>query len=275
MHSLVPDGVFERLEDGRAVFRALPPPRDEDVERLVCQIRRAVDRCLVLWDEWHDEDDDHEARHIRAAAAATPQRPGGVSVLPSPRSAFVMGYSLHADRCVEQGDREALERLCRYGARSPIALSRLSISATGQVVMGLKRPLRTGQTELVFSPEEFLRRLAALIPPRRTNLTRYHGVFAPNHPLRSSVVPAQVVERPIKRKYALPWAELLRRVFAVDVLKCEACNGEMRIIAVLPESPITVKILEHLGLPTEPPRPRATAPPPAARGWIDDAWSGP
>src|SRR5258708_7141346 len=41
-------------------------------------------------------------------------------------------------------------------------------------------------------PRLFLRRLCAteLVPSPRVNLTRYHGVFAPNHCLRARIVPA-------------------------------------------------------------------------------------
>ena len=38
-------------------------------------------------------------------------------------------------------------------------------------------------------------RLAALVPTPRVNLTRYHGVFAPNHPLRDQVTPARRGQR--------------------------------------------------------------------------------
>lgn len=43
-------------------------------------------------------------------------------------------------RKIEVDDRDALERLCRYGARSPIANSRLSLDGRGRVVIALKRP---------------------------------------------------------------------------------------------------------------------------------------
>ena len=45
-------------------------------------------------------------------------------------------------------------------------------------------------THGVFEPLDFIARLAALVPNPRVNLTRYHGVFAPNHPLREQVTPA-------------------------------------------------------------------------------------
>jgi hypothetical protein len=58
-------------------------------------------------------------------------------------------------------------------------------------------------------------------------------------------------ERP--RRRSLPWAELLRRVFAVDVLVCGRCGGPMTVIAYLTEAAVVGKILTHLGLPTTSP----------------------
>jgi hypothetical protein len=39
---------------------------------------------------------------------------------------------------------------------------------------------RTRTTHIVLSPLEFLAKLAALVPPPRVNLVRYHGVLPPN-----------------------------------------------------------------------------------------------
>jgi len=50
------------------------------------------------------------------------------------RSAFLDRYSLHADRLVDEADRDGLERLCRSGARTPVANSRLSLDPSGRVV---------------------------------------------------------------------------------------------------------------------------------------------
>ena len=47
------------------------------------------------------------------------------------------------------------------------------------------RPGANGVVEL--STFEFLDRLADLVPPPRKHRHRYHGVFAPNHKLRSAV----------------------------------------------------------------------------------------
>ena len=49
------------------------------------------------------------------------------------------------------------------------------------------------------------------------------------------------------------WAELMKRVFSVDVLGCDRCGGRMRIIAAIPPPEAIRKILECLGLPSRPP----------------------
>ncbi len=49
--------------------------------------------------------------------------------------------------------------------------------------------------------------------------------------------------------------------FVLDVLVCHACGSPLRILAVLPEGEATRAILDHLGLPTTAPGPRAHGPP--------------
>ena len=48
---------------------------------------------------------------------------------------------------------------------------------------------RRSDPHRMMSPEQFLARLVALIPPLRHPLLRYYGAFAPNSPWRSKVVP--------------------------------------------------------------------------------------
>jgi hypothetical protein len=45
------------------------------------------------------------------------------------------------------------------------------------------------------SPVQFMARLAALVPPPRSPLIRFHGVFAPHSSWRSSVVPSATATR--------------------------------------------------------------------------------
>lgn len=95
------------------------------------------------------------------------------------------GFSLHAGVAAEAHESQKLERLCRYIARPAISERRLSISPQGKVRYQLKTPWRDGTTHVEFEPIEFMAKLAALVPPPRAHLTRFHGEFAPNANLRA------------------------------------------------------------------------------------------
>jgi hypothetical protein len=97
-----------------------------------------------------------------------------------PLCASVAGFSLHAAQNVPAHDREALERLCRYGLRAPFSQERLSRRPDGKVVYRLRRawPHAGGATHLVLEPHDFLRRLAALVSFPYSHGVRRHGVFA-------------------------------------------------------------------------------------------------
>ena len=55
----------------------------------------------------------------------------------------------------------------------------------------LKTPYRDGTTHVIFEPLDFIARLVALVPKPRVNLTRFHGVFAPNSAHRAQVTLAK------------------------------------------------------------------------------------
>lgn len=120
-----------------------------------------------------------------------------------------------------------------------------------------------GTTHVVLSPMEFIGRLAALVPKPRVNLTRFHGVFSPNSKLREYVVPQKPVEeqeKPKPKAYSMTWAQRLKRVFAIEIEKCEKCGGPVRIIASIEDPDVIQKILKHLGL-DQPADPQNRSPP--------------
>lgn len=79
--------------------------------------------------------------------------------------------------------------------------------------------------------------------------------LAPAVPDKASVLRPADSERGVgrSRRTGLPWAELLRRVFSIDVLVCPKCTGPMTVIAYLTEVAVVEKILTHLALPASPP----------------------
>jgi hypothetical protein len=61
------------------------------------------------------------------------------------------------------------------------------VAALGFAGAGHDPKFGGGQSCRELAPFEFLDRLADLIPQPRKHRRRYHGVFAPNHPLRPAV----------------------------------------------------------------------------------------
>ena len=90
-----------------------------------------------------------------------------------PRSAFIEGWSLHADTHVHERDRLGLERLCRYGSRGALSLERLSRREDGLYVYRMKKAKPNGICELVLTGVQLLKKLTALVPPPKVNLVRF------------------------------------------------------------------------------------------------------
>ena len=118
------------------------------------------------------------------------------------------------------------------------------------------------------SPLQFMQRLAALVPRPRLHLIRVHGVLAPHAKLRAPIVPCptqQETEHAADHAHAhaqaparMSWAQLLKRVFEIDIELCPRCGGRLKIIAAIVDPQVIVQILTHLGLPARAP-PRSPA----------------
>ena len=54
----------------------------------------------------------------------------------------------------------------------------------------------------------------------------------------------------MRRRYFV-WADLLRRVFALDILACPDCGGRLRLLATIEDRAVVEKILTYLGLPVD------------------------
>jgi hypothetical protein len=85
-------------------------------------------------------------------------------------------------------------QLDEQSAQADLA-ERLSELPDGRIVYDLRHPWSDGTTRVVFEPQSFLEKLAALIPPPRAHLLTYHGVLAPaaatSRTPRARVVPAR------------------------------------------------------------------------------------
>ncbi|MBS2033291.1 MAG: transposase, partial [Deltaproteobacteria bacterium] len=261
LHVVVADALF--VKDGEAVRTVpLPPPTNAEVAEVLARVVRRLERKerVAARDVAAEPAPDGLAREQTEAIR-------GVRVFAGPderrtratvRCARAEGYTLHANVFIPAHDRESLERLCRYGARPSFSLSRLSELPDGRVVYRTRKKLKDGTRTLVLTREQLLGRLAALIPPPRANLVRFHGALAPASKLRKRIVPAWSPPSPKEgskpRNDRMDWASLLKRVYKTDVFQCGACDGRARPIAVIQDPEVVKKILRHLGLPAEAPR---------------------
>jgi hypothetical protein len=302
-HMLVLDGAY-LVDTHPLVFRRIAPSSEPElqvlVERLAERIGRALERQGVLV---RDADssflafdpatggamDDLIGHSITYRVAFGPRAGQKVFTLqtvpareegPTKGVAQYAVFSLHAGIGVEADQREKLERLARYVSRPPVSVERLSLTAQGQVRYRLKTPYRDGTTHIVLEPLDFIARLAALVPPPRVHLTRFHGVFAPHAALRAAITPAgrgqgarsgaSASERPTPKHVAMSWARRLKRVFGIDIEQCARCGGRLRVIASIEEPQLIHCILAHRrerGEDAPPISPLgARAPPRARRG---------
>lgn len=168
----------------------------------------------------------------------------------------IAGFSLHAGVATRGNEREKLERVCRYIARPALSEKRLTITGNGNVRYQLKTPYRDGTTHVIFTPLDFMAKLAALVPKPRVNLTRFFGVFAPNSQYRLAIIQEKKAkprttevkgDKTVKgKRNSMTWAQRLKRVFNIDVETCESCQGQAKVIACIEDPEVIKKILEHL-----------------------------
>lgn len=297
LHSLALDGVYVRDATGTLVFHALCAPTHEEVQQVAAWTHAGIERALQARGRSLDADagDAHGLTDEQpvlascyAASAADVQLLGNAAgqrtlkltqavraVRPAALAlAEVGGVNVHAEVVVDGRDRARLERVLRYMARPPLATERLELRSDGHVVYRFKKTWRDGTSAVVLSPEDFIARLCALVPPPRFHMTRYHGVLSSHAAVRAEIVPkkspaslAAPVQLPLFGKSdeplpaiektaepsRHPWPWLLKRVFAVDVLECIRCGGALRIVKIATKPDEIARALGEQTRPRGPP----------------------
>jgi hypothetical protein len=189
-----------------------------------------------------------------------------------PMAVVMDGFSLHVGRRIHENDKEGLRYVICYAARGPISQKRVKRLEDGRV----RYEAKNGRV-VHFTPESFVRRLFALVPPKGLHLTVGHGVFAPRHSLRDKVTGREEVDAPeeaasveeaAKRKRKKPprlnWAELQKRTFSEDVFLCR-CGGKRKIRAMIENHDEARAVLKRMGVPMPPGVKRVEAQAPPAR----------
>jgi len=289
-HSLVSEGVFVQEDSGGpAIFHQLPPPTDDEVSHVASEVCKRTIALLKRKGRWHDDpeqdsEDPLAAKEPALADAYQASIRGVLSMGPGRGQRVVRffgaaaqrdgegddsprrpgGFDLYARQATFSHDRERVEKLARYILRPPLAQNHLQRLGDGRVVLQLKRAWRDGTTAVIFDAVDLMSKLVALIPRPRVNTLRFHGVDAAHARLRDQVVPepdelpadrcgSEGHQDPAHRSYRLAWADLLKRVFSVDVLICPHCESRLSRIAWILDPVVIRRILEAVGLPGDSP----------------------
>jgi hypothetical protein len=287
LHVLALDGVYSKDGEDAPVFHAVSAATERDEVRVSAHIlgrvaallhrRRLIDpdasseRPLTPLEKWYARALAERARFSIVSDDVGVAREGKSSGRP-PSTGEIGGFSVHARVAVRRGDKAGRERLARYCGRPPFAESQLTTTEEGRIAFALSRPRWSGETHVIFEPLQLIRRIAWMVPPAKQHQVRFHGALAPAARIRPHIIPAPRVfvaltaapdnampEPSATSTHRIDWARLLARV-GIDALACPQCGGRMRVLAAITEPTIILRILEHLGLPTEPPslsRPRA------------------
>jgi hypothetical protein len=172
------------------------------------------------------------------------------------------GFTLHAGTRAGGADAAGREALLKYILRPAVAQERIVPGRDGLVRIVLKRAFSDGTIAVDLDPLSLLSRLAASVPYPRFHTVRYGGVLASASKVRPKIAPkppspasdgvpgepvcvhtawdrdaAPPDAAPARRGPYRPWAELLKRTFAFDVLTCHSqrCLGRMKLVALLTE----------------------------------------
>jgi hypothetical protein len=198
LHMLVLDGVYAADEADSLRFHPVPAPSKAQMtallDRIIARVVRNLARSGHLLTETEQPELDFDPDDpllavttacIRYRIAIGPHSGSRVMTLNNPALAkpgqtdkpFTVnrdGFSLNAAVACRAEQRKKLERLVRYVTRPALCLERLSLTNDGQVQYTLKHPFRDGTCAVLFSPLDFVAKLAALVPRPRHHLVRYH-----------------------------------------------------------------------------------------------------
>jgi hypothetical protein len=151
-----------------------------------------------------------------------------------------------------------------------VALGRLAYQAdAGMVTYQSDKPSGPTAGAETVDPLEFLARVVSHIPNKGQVLHRSYGWYANRTRgiRRRAGAPAPLVDTaPVVDADAAPfarrearrrWADLLRRIFEVDPLRCPRCGDAIRIVGFMTQPRVIAQILDrlrHAATPTRRPR---------------------
>ena len=296
LHAVVLEGAWHE-QGGELAWVGLGPLKTSEVGHVLDRVVRRLERYLrrrglLRIDEEGDDpsrEGDPESNLAASAVSgqAPPAGPPWVSgffwlephalAYDKPLCASLEAFTLHAATRAGALDPAGREARLRYVLRPPVAQERVEPREDGRVRITLKKPYADGTVAVDMDPLWLRCRLATSVPPPRFHTVHYAGVLASARPWRPRIVPPSppqppaLAGEPVRTRSATgyrPWAELLARTFAVDVLTCPSCQGRMRLLAMITEPASIARYLAAVGEATDVPRRSPSRGPPYGKSHV-------
>jgi hypothetical protein len=166
------------------------------------------------------------------------------------------GFSVHSQ--VRAESKSEAERVGKYMIRPVLSLKRLLFDETEGKVR--YQHSRHGSQEESMDYLEFIARVTSHIPDKGQVMIRYYGLYSNAHRgkiRKAGTRPSHppIIEDDSTYLPAKGWAEMIRKVYEVDPLRCPSCGGQMSIISFIAEPKTIDRIIGHLKLTFEAERP--------------------
>jgi hypothetical protein len=129
--------------------------------------------------------------------------------------------------------------LIRYCARPAFKSENIRLNGPW-IHYRLPKQCHTGKTFIQLEPIEFIERISRFIPYPRRYRRHFHGVLAPNSPLRKILVAhaqkqledkAKTMQQTVEKvtNASRSWARLISKIYEVDPLICLACGKKIKM----------------------------------------------
>jgi hypothetical protein len=178
-HSLFLDGVYREASNESLCFLNSRPLFDSENEKVLKKIVHKVIRWLTK-NGYIDEEVTSEsslsevhAESVQYHIAVGPRRGEKVQLHGVPSEVIrneggglgYKGFNLHSGVKIRAKDREKLATLCRYVLRGPLSRERIMRIGGNKVSIRFKKPWSSGATHVIYTEEEFVEKLVALVHP--------------------------------------------------------------------------------------------------------------
>ena len=182
-------------------------------------------------------------------------------------------FSVHCGKPIKACDTDGRKTLSEYISRAPFSLERMSFNEGSNSVLyrGEHFHPTLARNFDVAGPLEWIARITSHIPKKGAKQVIYYGAYtqawrsrerrqgiSPTVSAEDDSAPSVKDSSSCSGRRRELWAVLLKRVWDIEALKCPKCGGRMKVISMIEQPSVIMRILKHLDLwedPRPPPEP--------------------